>query len=78
MKIVDSQFKRNKIVSFARSIQEDISSLKDALLDQIQSSLLEEDLADLLGKAGTYFNMMGSLMDLPDDADLEKATKDFY
>ena len=77
MKIVDSQFKKNKIVSFARSIQEDISSLKDALLDQIQSSLLEEDLADLLGKAGTYFNMMGSLMDLPDDADLEKAIKDF-
>ena len=77
LKIVDSQYKRNKIVSFAKSVQEDIDAIKDALLDQIQSSLIEEDLQDLLGKSGAYFNMMGSLMDIPDNLDLEKSVKDF-
>ena len=49
LKIVDSQYKRNKIVSFAKSIKEDIDSIKDALLDQIQSRFLEDGLQDLLG-----------------------------
>ena len=39
--------------------------------------MLEEDLQDLLGKACAYFNMMGSLMDIPDNLDLEKSAKNF-
>ena len=47
---IDNQFKRNKVSSFLNSIKDDLTALNGAMLDQVQPSLLEEDILDILGK----------------------------
>ena len=46
--VVDSTYKRNQINSFLARIKDDIHGLKDALLDQIATSIIDEEFQDII------------------------------
>ena len=74
---IDNQFKRNKVSSFLLSIKDDLAALKGAMLDQVQSSLLEEDFQDILGKVAVYAGLASTLADIPGEVDASQEVKDF-
>ena len=74
---IDNQFKRNKVSSFLLSIKDDLAALKGAMLDQVQSSLLEEDFQDILGKVAVYSGLASTLADIPGEVDANQEIKDF-
>ena len=51
---MDNQFKRNKVLSFLNLIKDDLGALNGAMLDQVQPTLLKEDMQDILGKVAVY------------------------
>ena len=63
--------------SFLLSIKEDLAALKGAMLDQVQSSLLEEDFQDILGKVAVYAGIASTLADIPGEVDASQEIKDF-
>ena len=47
------------------------------MLDQVQSSLLEEDFQDILGKVAVYAGLASTLADIPGEVDASQEVKDF-
>ena len=74
---IDNQFKRNKVSSFLNSIKDDLTALNGAMLDQVQPSLLEEDMQDVLGKVAVYASLASTLVAIPEDVDASQEVKDF-
>ena len=62
---------------FLLSIKDDLAALKGAMLDQVQSSLLEEDFQDILGKVAVYAGLASTLADIPGEVDASQEIKDF-
>ena len=52
--LIDNPFKRNKIKSFLNRIKEDISGIKDAMLDLIAPSIINEDFQEIIEMVKTY------------------------
>ena len=74
---IDNQFKRNKVSSFLHSIKDDLAALNGVMLYQVQPTLLEEDLQDILGKVAVYASLALTLVAIPEDADVSQEVKDF-
>ena len=74
---IDNQFKRNKVSSFLLSIKDDLAALKGAMLDQVQSSLLEEDFQDILGKVAVYAGLASTLTDIPGEVNASQDEIEF-
>ena len=74
---IDNQFKRNKVSSFLSLIKDDLGALNGAMLDQVQPTLLEEDMQDILGKVAVYASLVGTLVDIPATVDASNEVKDF-
>ena len=52
-------------------------ALNGAMLDQVQPSLIEEDMQDILAKVAVYANLVGTLVDIPPSVDASQEVKDF-
>ena len=52
--VIDSTYKRNQINSFLARVKDDINGLKDALLDQIAASIIDEEFQDIIEMVKTY------------------------
>ena len=74
---IDNQFKRNKVLSFLNLIKDDLGALNGAMLDQVQPTLLEEDMQDILGKVAVYASLASTLVAIPEDVDASQEVKDF-
>ena len=46
--VVDSTYKRNQTNSFLARVKDDIHGLKDALLDQISTSIIDVEFQDII------------------------------
>ena len=58
-------------------INTELDSLKEAMADQIQPSLLGEDFQDTIYKVANYASLMAPLLDMPDDVDINIDIKDY-
>ena len=52
--VVDSTYKRNQTNSFLARIKDDIHGLKDALIDQIATTIIDEEFQDIIEMVKTY------------------------
>ena len=75
--VIDSTYKRNQINSFLARVKDDINGLKDALLDQIAASIIEEEFQDIIEMVKTYNKAIAPLLDLPDDPTRDAGVIDF-
>ena len=74
---MDSTYKRNQTNSFLARIKDDIHGLKDALIDQIATTIIDEEFQDIIEMVKTYNKVVGPLLDLPDDPTRETGINDF-
>ena len=75
--VVDSVYKRNQTNSFLGRIKDDIRGLKDALIDQIAATIIDEEFQDVVEMVKAYNKVVGPLLDLPDDPLRDTGTNDF-
>ena len=74
---IHSQFRRNKFSSIPCLIKDDLGALDGDMLDQIQPSLLEEDIQDILGKVVVYASLVGTLAHIPENEEASREVKGF-
>ena len=60
---------RDKVLSFLNLIKDDLGALNGAMLDQVQPTLLEEDMQDILGKVAVHASLASTLVAIPEDVD---------
>ena len=75
--VIDSTYKRNQINSFLARVKDDINGLKDALLDQIAASIIDEEFQDIIEMVKTYNRAIAPLLDLPEDPTRDAGVNDF-
>ena len=75
--VIDSTYKRNQINSFLARVKDDINGIKDALLDQIAASIIEEEFQDIIEMVKTYNKAIAPLLDLPEDPTRDAGVIDF-
>ena len=77
LKTVDSIFKRNQTNSFLRRLKDDINGIKEALVDQVAASIIDEDFQDIVDMVKTYNRVVGPVLDLPEDPQRDQGINDF-
>ena len=75
--VVSSAYKRNQTNSFLGRIKDYIRGLKDALIDQVAPSIIDEEFQDIIELVKTYNKIVGPLLDLPDDPLRDTGHNDF-
>ena len=75
--VVDSVFKRNQTNSILGRIKYDIQGLKDALIDQVAASIIDDEFQDVIDMVKTYNKIVGPLLDLPADPLRDVGINDF-
>ena len=75
--VVDTVFKRNQTNSFLGRIKNDIQGLKDALIDQVAASIIDDEFQDVIDMVKTYNKIVGPLLDLPADPLRDTGINDF-
>lgn len=74
---MDNSFRRNELNSFLNRIKEDLDGVKNAIIDQISPSIVEEGFHDVLEMVKPYYRLIGSILDLPDYAVTDQQLNDF-
>ena len=75
--IVDDAYKRNKVNPFLNRAKDDITGLKEAMLDKVSPSIIETDFHDVIKMIKSCNKAVGAVIDIPEDPAWEHGLKNF-